>query len=136
MPSYNPTLEPTFAPTIDEDSSPYPGYEYFGQGQCRNAQGSSPAHDNIYGIHIDQCYQDALASNAEAFECNGGQPDDCWCQLFHTGSDISFLSPGDEGFACYKSTGETMSPTYNPTLDPVSTTTTPQSTALKFQDPV
>jgi hypothetical protein len=75
------TEAPTEAPTLAPTKSG-PTYEYLGEGQCRGDSGSSPPH--YWGTRgtEDLCREQANAIDAQGYECNGGRPNQCACQLF------------------------------------------------------
>ena len=75
-------------------SSPYlPSYLYLGEGQCRNVDGNSPTWTDRGRMTESACMQAALNANVlpVAIECNGGRPNNCWCQHFTSGPVVQLL---------------------------------------------
>ena len=54
-----------------------------GQGQCRNSDNTSPTHTDEGSMTWQACQQTASdIPGSVAWECNGGYPDSCACQVF------------------------------------------------------
>ena len=82
-----------FVGMVPPSSPSPPSYVYLGEGQCRNDDGNSPAYTDRGRMTESACMQAALNANVlpVAIECNGGRPNNCWCQHFTSGPVVQLL---------------------------------------------
>ena len=82
-----------FVGMVPPSSPSPPSYLYLGEGQCRNVDGNSPTWTDRGRMTESACMQAALNANVlpVAIECNGGRPNNCWCQHFTSGPVVQLL---------------------------------------------
>ena len=85
-------------------------WDLVGFGQCKGSDGKTPAYDWLDGIGSDGAWEncrDAASADVDvvAWECDGGYPDTCNCQLF---TETVTQTTDESNFVCYNRAGKSV----------------------------